>query len=141
MELRTATVFTTAFAAVTLLIKTSSLLFFTIPRRTVGRKFFSFYRLNTCFSDFKVQYSPAVTLPPVTLFSQQRYFELGPKKFELSYFSSFPPQLRYFELSYSPTVMLFLSLSIFFLFPLEFFCTLHFPTFFSFLNSSTILVI
>ena len=54
MELRTATVFTTSFAAVTLLIKTSSLLFFTIPRRTVGRKFFSFYRLNTCFSDFKV---------------------------------------------------------------------------------------
>jgi hypothetical protein len=42
----------------------------------------------------EVQYSPAVTLPPVTLFSQLRYFELGPKKFELSYFSSFPPQLR-----------------------------------------------
>ena len=30
------------------------------------------------------------------LFSQLPYFELGPKKFELSYFSSFPPQLRYF---------------------------------------------
>ena len=26
-------------------------------------------------------------LPPVKLFSQQRYFELGPKKRELSYFS------------------------------------------------------
>ena len=30
---------------------------------------------------------------PVKLFSQQRYFELGPKKLELSYFS---PQLHYF---------------------------------------------
>ena len=34
-----------------------------------------------------VQYSPAVTLPPVKLFSQQCYFELGTKKLELSYFS------------------------------------------------------
>ena len=29
---------------------------------------------------------PRSTLPPVTLYSQLRYFELGPKKFELSYF-------------------------------------------------------
>ena len=34
-----------------------------------------------------VQQSLAATLPPVKLFSQQRYFELGPKKLELSYFS------------------------------------------------------
>ena len=42
-----------------------------------------------------VQQSLAVTLPPVKLFSQQCYFELGPKKLELSYFSHsnaiFPP--------------------------------------------------
>ena len=46
-----------------------------------------------------VQQSPAVTLPPVKLFSQQCYFELGPKKLQLSYFSPsnaiFFPQLHY----------------------------------------------
>jgi hypothetical protein len=36
---------------------------------------------------------PAVTLPPVKLFSQQRYFELGPKKTRVKLFS---PQLHYF---------------------------------------------
>ena len=46
-------------------------------------------------------------LPPVKLFSQQRYSELGPKKLELSYFSSsyaiFPPSYAIFspQLSYS----------------------------------------
>ena len=42
-----------------------------------------------------IQQSLAATLPPVKLFSQQRYFEKGPKKLELSYFSHsytiFPP--------------------------------------------------
>ena len=44
--------------------------------------------------------SLAATLPPVKLFSQQCYFELGPEKLELSYFphsyAIFSPQLRYF---------------------------------------------
>ena len=48
--------------------------------------------------DLKLQQSLAATLPPVKLFSQQCYFELGPKKLELSYFSHsnaiFPPQLH-----------------------------------------------
>ena len=43
----------------------------------------------------EVQQSLAATLPPVKLFSQQCYFELDPKKLELSYFSHsnaiFPP--------------------------------------------------
>ena len=47
---------------------------------------------------FDVQQSLAATLPPVKLFSQQCYFELGPKKLELSYFSHsnaiFSPQLH-----------------------------------------------
>ena len=47
-----------------------------------------------------VQQSPAVTLPPVTLFLQLCYFELGPKKFELSYFphsyAIFPPSYAIF---------------------------------------------
>ena len=46
----------------------------------------------------KIQQSLAVTLPPVKLFLQQCYFELGPKKLKLSYFSHsyaiFSPQLR-----------------------------------------------
>ena len=69
----------------------------------------------------KMYSSPSltVTLPPVKLFSQQRYSELGPKKLELSYFSPsyaiFSPQLCYFLLfspSYTilpPPVMLFFS--------------------------------
>ena len=39
--------------------------------------------------------------------SALRYFKSGPQNPQLSYFSSFPSQLRYFELCYSPTVMLF----------------------------------
>ena len=75
-----------------------------------------------------VQYSPAVTLPPVTLFSQLRYFELGPKKFELSYFLTpsyaicsffppvtlfppFPPQLSYFFTHMMPQVHRYVSRS------------------------------
>ena len=37
-------------------------------------------------------------LPPVKLFSQQRYFEFGPKKLELSYFSH---SYTIFPLSYA----------------------------------------
>jgi hypothetical protein len=66
--------------------------------------------------NFMVQYSPAVTLPPVTLFSQQRYFELGPKKFELSYFltpsytiCSFFPPVKLF-LPFSPQLSYFFAL-------------------------------
>ena len=55
--------------------------------------------------------SLAATLPPVKLFSQQRYFELGPENLELSYFphsyAIFPPQLRYF----SPPLRYFLLFS------------------------------
>ena len=66
-----------------------------------------FFDPNTQVNSYKVfiiQQSLAATLPPVKLFSQQRYFELGPENLELSYFphsyAIFPPQLRYFELSY-----------------------------------------
>ena len=54
-----------------------------------------------------VQQSPAVTLPPVTLYSQLRYFELGPKKFELSYFLT----PSYAICSFFPPVTLFLPFS------------------------------
>ena len=47
-----------------------------------------------------IQQSPIVILPPVKLFLQQHYFELGPKKLELSYFShsyaSFSPRYAIF---------------------------------------------
>ena len=62
---------------------------------------------------FQIQHSPAPTLPRVTLYSQLRYFELGPQNPELSYFCSFPPQLRYFETNLIG-MLLFLSLCIFF---------------------------
>ena len=65
MELRTATLFTTAFAAVTLLIKTSSLLFLTIPRRTVGRKFFSLDKQNACFIWFQSSTRIALFVPVI----------------------------------------------------------------------------
>ena len=61
----------------------------------------------------KVKYSSPLQLryPQFRLFSQQRYFELGPEKLELSYFPNsyaiFSPQLRYF----SPPVALFSSFS------------------------------
>ena len=71
-----------------------------------------------CSTFLNIQQSLAVTLPPVKLFSQQHYSELGPKKLEFSYFSPsyaiFSPQLCYFLLfppSYTillPPVMLFL---------------------------------
>ena len=44
-----------------------------------------------------VQYSTAVTLPPITLFSQLRYLELGPKKTWVKLFSSFLPQVTLFS--------------------------------------------
>ena len=51
-------------------------------------------------------------IPPITLFSQLRYFELGPKKLELKLFS---PQLRYF---FPPSYTIFPpSCAIFFFFP------------------------
>ena len=57
------------------------------------------------FNTTIVQYSPAVTLAPVTLFLQCDILNWVQKKFELSYFltpsytfCSFSPQLRYFFL-------------------------------------------
>ena len=43
-----------------------------------------------------VFFLPVQQVNDATLFSQLSYFELGPKKSELSYFRSFPPQLSYF---------------------------------------------
>ena len=52
-------------------------------------------------------------LPPVTLFLQLPYFELGPKKLELSYFSHsyaiFPPSYAIFF--FFPPVTLFSSVT------------------------------
>ena len=52
-------------------------------------------------------------LPPVALFSQLHYFELGPKNLEISYFplsyAIFPPSYPIFF--FSPPIMLFSSVT------------------------------
>ena len=60
-------------------------------------KLFTNYTQNCFKSIHKVQLSPAVMLPPITLFSQLLYFELCPKKFKLRYFSIFPPSYNIFS--------------------------------------------